>query len=331
MARFKGVLEGMARYSKDEAKGRPNLSGDAVWKDGAATLIDYGAPEEDAPVVLAIPSLINRSYILDLPNRSLMQYLKKSGLHAYLFDWGEPSGEPSPLSLEGYVLKRLEPALDLLYIKHRRPIKLVGYCMGGVLGLSLAARQPHKVDQLALLATPWDFTAAGYAATAPSRQSLEKIFASDDEVSAEAVHTWFYLQRPWVVHEKFAKFNAYENGSIKHREFLAIEQWLQDGVALSAPAAREGFIHWAHDNLPMLGRWNVGGKPVRLNEINVSTFVAVAERDSIVPPPASLPLVSGLPGAVHHSIPAGHISMVAGSKAANLLWKPLANWLLTEN
>ena len=41
----------------------------------------------------------------------------------------------------------------------RRPIAVVGYCMGGLLALALALRRQRQVACLALLATPWDFHA----------------------------------------------------------------------------------------------------------------------------------------------------------------------------
>lgn len=327
-ARLSHMLRGVQQFTHQVPETRPQLAADPVMQIGAATLYDYGAPKaEDAPVVLAVPSLINRSYILDMgPRKSLMRHLKRAGLHAHLFDWGEPANEAKPLSLEEYILDRLEVALDYLFMKHRRPVRLVGYCMGGLFAMALAARQPHKVERLALLATPWDFERADYAAGAPGRQALETLFSSIDEVPAEAVHTWFYLQRPFAVHDKFARFSDYTPGTAKHRQFMAIEQWLQDGVALSAPAARECFVRWALDNQPAKGQWSVGGKSVTLADIAAPAFVAIAARDTVVPAVSSESLV-GLPDATLHRVEAGHVSMVAGAKARDLLWNPLANWL----
>lgn len=327
-SRLSHMLKGVEQFTHQVPETRPQLAGDVIWQAGAATLYDYGTPRKaDAPVVLTIPSLINRSYILDMgPRKSLMRHLKGAGLHSYLLDWGEPSAEAKPLSLEEYVLDRLEPALDYLFMKHRRPVRVVGYCMGGLFAMALAARQPHKVERLALLATPWDFERAGYAAGAPAKHALETLFQSVDEIPAEAVHAWFYLQRPFAVHDKFARFSDYEPGSAKHKQFLAIEQWLQDGVALSAPAARECFVRWALDNQPAKGEWNVGGKTVMLADITTPAFVAIAARDTVVPA-ASSESLAGLPNATLHRVAAGHVSMVAGAKARDLLWNPLANWL----
>jgi polyhydroxyalkanoate synthase len=59
---------------------RHSASRPVVWHDGTTRLLHYG-PDETAPAVLVVPSLINRYYVLDLlPERSFLQHLANSGL-----------------------------------------------------------------------------------------------------------------------------------------------------------------------------------------------------------------------------------------------------------
>ena len=81
-----------------------------LWACGATRLLDYGPA--GAPPVLAVPSLINRAYILDLmPECSLLGFLRARGFRPLLLDWGEPGAAERRMSFDDHVLARLGGAL----------------------------------------------------------------------------------------------------------------------------------------------------------------------------------------------------------------------------
>ena len=108
---------------------------------------------------------------------------------------------------------------------------------------------------------------------------------------------------------------------------MALEDWLNDGVPLAAPVARECLAGWYGENAPMRGEWRVAGLPVDPSKLALPTYVAVPARDRIVPPESALPLAALIPGAVLHQPAAGHIGMAAGSSAEAALWRPLLQWM----
>ena len=136
----------------------------AVWSEGNTRLLDYGATHREARrrgarAVLVIPSLINRWEVLDLTaEKSLLRAMAAEGLRPYLVDWGTPDAEERRFDLTAYIA-RLERALAFVARRARRAPVVMGYCMGGTLGVALAQRRPRKVAGLALLAAPWDFHA----------------------------------------------------------------------------------------------------------------------------------------------------------------------------
>ena len=69
------------------------------------------------------------------------------------------------------------------------------------------------------------------------------------------------------------------------------------------------------------------GKNIRPEEINIPSLVIVPTLDHIVPRTSSLPLAEKLPDPNCLKIKAGHIGMVAGSRAKASLYDPLAEWL----
>ena len=109
--------------------------------------------------------------------------------------------------------------------------------------------------------------------------------------------------------------------------FVALEDWLNDGVPLAAPVARECLAGWYGANTPAAGQWCVAGLPVRPEALRLPSFVAVPARDRIMPPESALPLAQLSPGAVLHQPGAGHIGMAAGSSAERALWRPLRDWV----
>ena len=298
-----------------------------VWSEGSTRLLDYGPPG-GAPL-LAVPSLINRAYILDLaPARSLLRYLAGHGLRPLLVDWGVPGPRERRTTLDDYVTGRLTTALREAQRVGGAPPVLLGYCMGGLLATALAARQPHRVAGLALLATPWDFHADRLT---PALRAL--LAAAADAggllggLPVELVQCLFACIDPLAVARKFARFGELAPDSPEALGFVAIEDWLNDGVPLGAAVAHECLLGWYGENRPARGRWQIGGQPVEPERIALPSLLAIPTRDRIVPPASAAALAARLPRASVLRPQGGHIGMVVGGDARQQLWTPLAAWL----
>ena len=312
-----------------------------AWREGTTRLLDYGPfkpaakgrggkAARTAPI-LAVPSLINRAYILDLSSRcSLMRWLAGRGFHAYLVDWSAPGEVERGFTLTDYIAGRLERALEATVTRAGRPAVLVGYCMGGLLTLALARRRPDLVAGLVLLATPWDFHAERaelnrclVAATAPVLAAAERT----GEFPVDALQALFMSLDPLLAARKFIAFAGLDPASSAARSFVALEDWLNDGVPLAAPVARECLEGWYGANTTGRGLWRVAGDAVRPEDLAVPTLVVVPERDRIVPPASAAPLGVRIPGAEVLGGATGHIGMIAGGRARKTVWQPLAAWI----
>jgi len=308
-----------------------------LWQRGAARLLDYGAAPEAAPAAAAgppvffVPSLVNRAYILDLTaGRSLLRWLAGHGLRPLLLDWGRPDAEERGFSLTDYILRRLEPALEAaLAACGRRPV-LVGYCMGGNLALAPALRRPDDFAGLVLMATPWDFHAgpgcpgklaqASLGVLSPAMQAL-------GELPVDALQALFAALDPQLVPRKFVAFARLAAESPAAEAFVALEDWLNDGVPLAAPIARECLGEWYGENTPKRDLWLIDGQPMRPAELAIPSLHLIPEQDRIVPPDSALALATACPDAEIARPHAGHIGMVASAGAPTRVWTPLAAWL----
>ncbi|NQU60783.1 MAG: alpha/beta fold hydrolase [Rhodospirillales bacterium] len=333
-SRLTAFTEGVARYNHFPRDPRP-AEPPEFWRDGTTRVLDYGTSGEnkqkDGPPILLVPSLINRGYILDLTHkRSLARHLANEGFRPFLVDWGAPGREEKHFDLSDYIFGRLEPAAEDIFLKTGQAPVLVGYCMGGLLTLALAARRPEKARALVLLATPWDFHANATAnvrllkTMAPVLTGLIDLWG---ELPVDVIQTLFASLDPYMTSEKFRRFSGLNNDSAKAHHFVALEDWLNDGVPLVAPVARECLLNWYGENAPATGAWRTGGRLVKPSDIRMPTFVVIPDQDHIVPPESAAALADAIPGADSMTLKAGHIGMVAGSQAPALLYKPLTNWL----
>jgi polyhydroxyalkanoate synthase len=132
---------------------------------------------------------------------------------------------------------------------------------------------------------------------------------------------------PWGIAEKYRGFARLDQDSDRARMFVALEDWLNDGVPLVAPVARECLQGWYGANSPARGTWRIAGEAVDPTRLHLPCFVAVPGRDRIVPPQSAAPLAALIAGAVLHAPRAGHVGMVAGANAERALWQPLVEWV----
>lgn len=323
-AQDRGFLAGIAAYRRHPYQ-RAVEDPPTTWQEGGSRLLDY-APGRDGPAVLVVPSLINRATILDLmPGKSLMRYLAASGLHALLLDWGEPGPLERRFTLTDYIAGRLERAL----IAIGRPVILVGYCMGGLLALAAAQRRPDLVRALALLATPWDFHAPDpdrAKALARTLPALEPAMAPTGALATDLLQMLFACLAPFETPAKYRHFAKLDQTGAAAQLFVALEDWLNDGIPLAAPVARTCLSEWYGENTTARGLWAVAGATVDPAAIAQPSFVAIPNRDRIVPPESALALAKSLPAAVIHRPAAGHVGMAAGRRAETELWRPLRHW-----
>jgi polyhydroxyalkanoate synthase subunit PhaC len=305
-----------------------------LWSAGTTRVLDYreNGDATGGQPVLVIPSLVNRAYILDLTrNRSVMRYLAARGLAPFLVDWDAPGADEAGFTLTDYVAGRLDSALDAVIAATGRKPAVMGYCMGGMLAMALAQRRPDAVAGLTLLATPWDFHAAGPAQAAMMRalaEPLGDLLQNLGVLPVDMLQSLFMGLDPGLSARKYAAFTHLKRRSARARDFVALEEWANDGVPLAGPVARECLFRWYGDNDPAAGRWSIADRPVLPQQVQCPTLVVVPARDRIVPPESALPLAAAIPGAKLMTARGGHVGMLLTSRAKTEVYGPIARWLI---
>ncbi len=299
-----------------------------VWEKGGCRLADYG-PDDGWPL-LVVPSLVNRAYILDLmPGASLLEFLRGHGIRPLLLDWGEGGGADRHLSLNGLIRERMEPALRWVHQTFGKRPLVLGYCMGGTLATALACLCQNQMAGLALLAAPWAFDQGDYSLDhfKSCSQALELGAGGIGGLPVDWLQTMFAQIDPLNVPRKFARFARVDPTSNAAMRFVAIEDWLNDGVSLSTEVASECLCDWYGGNAPARGAWQVGDVVVRPERLDLPVCLAVPDHDRIVPPASALALGRVLRDCELIRPKAGHVGMVVGQNAEAALWAPLLRWL----
>jgi polyhydroxyalkanoate synthase len=294
------ALEGLRRYQSAPPP-PPRRERPPLQHLHGTSLRDCGGT---GPTVLLVPSLINPPTILDLDRDCSLADALASRHRVLLLDWG-PAAARKDLSLDGHVDQRLVPL-----IKAAGPAVLVGYCLGGTLALTAAARS-GAVQAVATLASPYHFGA--YEAAA--RTHFSSLWRTSQVAAAqlgflpmEVLQAAFWQIDPARIVAKFARFAMAEPGSPEARRFVTLEDWANGGEPLPLPAARQ-------------------------------LVEALFEQDRALAPLPSCPMLHVtaatdriVPAATAASgeqmcLPSGHVGMIVGRGSPASLHAPLLSWL----
>jgi polyhydroxyalkanoate synthase len=302
----------------------------AVWEKGSTRLLDFGT-KDAGDVVLVIPSLINRYTILDLDEKqSFVRALAARGYHPYLLDWNVPGQEELGFDIDDYIGKRLLHALEWLFEKTGKRVHVVGYCMGGLLAAAAAMHAEDKIRSLMFLATPWDFH-AGEGTLAQRVEEmlpvLQPLLDAWGYMPVDVLQCFFISQQPFYPLEKFQKFNSMKEESPAFKNFVLLEDWVNDGVPLARKVTDECFSKWYVENAPVRETWSVLDKQVLPATLSVPSLHVIPQRDKIVPPESAKALARLMQDSEMRQPSFGHVSMMGHPAAPHKLWPQLFDWL----
>ena len=102
------------------------------------------------PVIITPPQ-INKFYSMDLsPDKSLVQYLLKSGIQVFCVSWRNPTAKERNWGLDTYVAALDEATDAVREIASSDDVTMMGACSGGITSAAYAgwlARQGRSEDQ----------------------------------------------------------------------------------------------------------------------------------------------------------------------------------------
>lgn len=238
------------------------------------------------------------------------------------------------LTLETYINNYLLNIVDVVGERTGQDqASILGYCMGGTMSSMFTALHPDRVRNLMLLAAGIDFS---------TREGLLNLWTDADTFDVDAFVDAYgncpaeFLQASFLMLNPIGNFVQKPIGLLERLdnekfvdEFMTMETWLNDNIAVPGEVYREFVKFLYQQNLLVKGEMPVGRHVVNLQNITCPILNLMASEDDLVPCAQSEPFNDLVGSADRSSIkhPAGHIGLAMGSRAQRDLWPKVVEWL----
>ena len=309
---------------------------DTILTQGSMKLYHYRAQTDEVyrTPLLVITSLVSKPYILDLtPGQSMMEFLVQAGYDVYMIDWGIPMSEEKSLTLDDYVLNHLPACVKrILEDSGESELNMLGYCLGGTLGVLYLATHPDApVGNMACLTTPVNFKGMGLFTQWTDERyfDVDRIVDSLGNVPGEMLLSAFDMLRPTGRLTSPIQVLDRIRDDKYVQSFMMLDRWASDQIPFAGEAFRQMVKELYWKNAMLEGTFELGGKSVDLSSIKTPMIHAMAEHDHIVPYEAAKPLLEKVQSEDSEAVVlrGGHASLVAGGNAKYRLWPKLDSWL----
>lgn len=293
---------------------------DQTFATGAVSRLRFFKSENcQAAPILLIPSVINKSDILDI-NRanSLCLFLKRQA-DVYLISWDNLSCDAK---LETYI-EDIKRFIQKIYQLYNRKIHLIGYCLGGNLACASYFQAPDMIEKIVLIATPWDFSKLSYNVTLPLSMTKDYIPAG---------LLTFYLNNINLdkIIEKYSKFASKSLNEEQAELFIKVESWANNGINLPISVAKTIYYDFFSQNSIMNRNWQIGGSLIDPGKIEVPVLIVSTDNDKIVTKGSAEAIIKFLPHYQLISTSYGHVGVIISSHSQEFLRPQLAKFLLSK-
>ncbi|MFN7249384.1 MAG: alpha/beta fold hydrolase [Anaerobacillus sp.] len=291
---FKKEIERWKGFSSIWGKPAPEVGQTpktAVWRKNKAVVWYYPAKQKkyETPLFL-IYSLVSQPYILDLkPGSSMIQAFTDLGYDVYLLDFGIPGYEDKDITLDDYINRYIEKAVQRSLRHSKTPdITIIGYCLGGTLATIYAAVTKDPIKNLILFVTPLDFselplTAQWRKELKNEQKKIEQLIDQYGIIPANVIdHAIKLVTSPISLTPYLALLeHSYdEQYVVKWRSF---NQWAKDHIPFVGATLKPLIFDIALDNKLIKNKLIINKQRVDLNNIKANLLVVSTTDDELVP------------------------------------------------
>lgn len=334
LAMQRKLLEGLTLLPQVEDVDYGVTAREEVWRDGKVVLYRFvgeQAPTRRTPLLI-VYALVNRPYMVDLQaDRSLVQKLLALGQDVYVLDWGYPDRSERFQTLEDYLLRYVDGAVDVLRQRSGGPVDLLGICQGGVFALCYAALRRHKLGKLITMVTPVDFHTADNMLSHWARQvDVDLLVDTLGNIPADLMNASYLMLKPFRLNvQKYVGLLDILDDKAALEDFLRMEKWIFDSPDLAGEAFRDFIKQFYQGNGLVNGTVRIGEEAVDLSQVTLPVLNIYAEQDHLVPPDASRAMRGrlGTEDYTESSFRGGHIGIYVSGRAQREVPATIDGWL----
>lgn len=281
-----------------------------IWQEGSTEVTEHGSKSKVS--IFFIPSLINKSYILDLSEEtSLVNYFITHGFKVYVINFTEPNDDESSMGFTDYQQRIIRAISDICGCNE---VITIGYCLGGVFSCSIASSNKINIIQQILIATPWDLSHLNNPLVF---NNFKLLMESMDKVPPAMIQLFFSYLAPTRIWNKFCQFSTLKEQS-EIDKFLAIEQWINDGISLSKKFGLEAIEMITDNSL---------SKTTYLQICNIPSLIINGSEDNIAPIASSAPLYALLENKEIIVEKTGHIGLILSKLSQEKIWPKMLKFI----
>jgi len=300
------------------------------------------APEDPgdrrAPVLL-VPPLAAPAICFDLRRGcSLAEHLVQQGRRTYLVDYGAINYGDRGLGLEHWVDEVIPVAARRASEDAGgRPLRLVGWCLGGILAmLAAAADNDLPIEAIALVASPFDFSRVPIVAplrpiaAVTQGRGVTALYSLLGGAPAPLVKRGYqlagidkYLMKPYTV-----------ASNLHRRELLAqieaVDHFMNRMHAYPGRTFGQLYHRFFRTNDLADGSLALHTRTIELADVRVPLLAIAGKGDGIAPVAAChhvADLVPGAPSCRLETAPGGHLGVLTGRAARPTTWRMLDEFL----
>jgi polyhydroxyalkanoate synthase len=288
-----------------------------------------------APVLL-VPPLAAPALCFDLRRGcSLAEHLVSSGRRTYLVDYGAINYGDRNLGLEHWVEEVIPLALQRASEDAgERPVRVVGWCLGGIMTALAAAADPElPIESIALVASPFDFSKVPLVAplrpiaAVTQGRGITELYRLLGGAPAPLVKRGYqlagidkYLMKPYTV-----------LSNLHRRELLAqieaVDHFMNRMHAYPGRTFGQLYHRFFRTNDLADGELALSDRTVRLRDIGVPMLSVAGLGDGIAPVAACHHLADLVDDVELETAPGGHLGVLTGRAARHSTWPLLDDFL----
>lgn len=309
----------------------------------AAVPAGVGSQVRPACSIVLVPPLMLTAEIYDIaPEGSAVGVLTSAGVDTWVVDFGAPEDQEGGLerTLDDHV-KAVSQAVDHVRQRTGQDVHLAGYSQGGMFSYQTAAlRRGEGLRSLITFGSPVDVhrNLPGVGEEVAERfiesvsGGVRSIIDSMEALPAALSSNGFRLLSARKEARQFMDFvgNLHDRDALQSGENSRLFLRGDGFVAWPGPALRAFFDQFVVENRLSSGGFVIDGKTLTLADITCPILYFVGFRDEFARPPSVRAVREAAVNTESYEVGmrAGHFGLVVGSKAMNLSWPTVIDWML---
>jgi poly(3-hydroxyalkanoate) synthetase len=316
---------------------------EVVFESPLARLRDFSTSRRRdlVPTLVLPPQAGHDSCIVDFSDdQSQIRAILDAGLERALsLDWVGATTETKDASVDDYI-DIVDHAVELCGGR----VNLIGDCQGGWLATIYAALCPQRVNTLTLAGAPIDFHAGEpvihelvqLLAPGGDLGYYERLVASDGGVlKGQHMLAGFVAIQPSDEISRQLELLLNVNDASHVERYAKFEDWFKHTRDIPGPFYLWIVRHLFRDNELVAGSLQVGGRRVRLSDIDAPLNLLAGATDHITPPDQVF-AIAGLTSTPADRVlrdvtPGGHLGLFMGHQALREHWPGLLRSVLRHS